>query len=265
MAQWTNRNDRQADARAEYEAIMTTPSPDPTGAFVDAGVIGFVFGEMWRRGVLTPRDRRWITLSCLAADDSAFPIESHVWAALNSGDLTIEEFDEFVLHLATQLGWPKASMLNMHGSLSMIKIAEQRGEAPLDVDFEPWADPVDDGLRRERGETAFREVHGVASPPARTAFRGRAYLDYLYGEVWTRDRWLSRRDRRIVSICCCGAAGVDEETREHLRAALVNVELTFEELQELVVHYAVYVGWPLGRHLDDLLVEAAQAAGAVDA
>ena len=109
MSEWTNRDDRQADARAEYEHIMTTGSPDPTGAYIDAGVIGFVFGEMWRRGVLTPRDRRWITLSCLGADDSAFPIESHVWAALNSGDVTIEEFDEFVLHFATQLGWRRCS------------------------------------------------------------------------------------------------------------------------------------------------------------
>jgi 4-carboxymuconolactone decarboxylase len=48
---------------------------------------------------------------------------------------------------------------------------------------------------------------------------------------------------------------VDSETKEHLRAALVLHELTSEELEELVVHYAVYVGWALGRHLDDLLIE----------
>jgi 4-carboxymuconolactone decarboxylase len=45
------------------------------------------------------------------------------------------------------------------------------------------------------------------------------------------------------------------ETRSHLRAALTNGELTMEELQELVVHFAVYVGWALGRRLDDLLLE----------
>ena len=262
MAEWTNREDRLASARAEYEHIMTTPSPEPTGAYVDAGVIGYVFGEMWRRGVLTPRDRRWITLSCLGADDSAFPIESHVWAALNSGDVTIEEFDEFVLHLATQLGWPKASVLYMYSVQSMLKNAEQRGEQPRNVEFEPWTDPVDDDARRARGETAYREVHGMPAAVARTAFRGNAYLDYLYGEIWTRDKHLTRRDRRIISICCCAAAGVDEETREHLRAALVKGEMTCQELQELVVHYAVYIGWPLGRHLDDMLVEVAAEVGA---
>jgi 4-carboxymuconolactone decarboxylase len=257
MTEWTNSDDRRADARAEYEHVMTTPSPDPSGAYIDAGVIGFVFGEMWRRGVLTPRDRRWITLSCLGASDAAFPIQSHVWAALNSGDVTIEEFDEFVLHFATQLGWPKASVLNMYGTQSMMKIAEDRGEELRPVDFVPWTEPADDGVRRARGEAAYRDVHGVDAPPATTAFGGRASLDYLYGEIWTRDEYLTRRDRRIISICCCGAAGVDEETRAHLRAALGKREMTYEELQELVVHYAVYVGWALGRHLDDLLVAIA--------
>jgi 4-carboxymuconolactone decarboxylase len=38
--------------------------------------------------------------------------------------------------------------------------------------------------------------------------------------------------------------------------------MTYEELQELVVHYAVYVGWALGRHLDDLLVAIAAEFGA---
>jgi 4-carboxymuconolactone decarboxylase len=257
MSEWTNRDDRQADARAEYEKIMTTPSPDPTGAYIDAGVIGFVFGEMWRRGVLTPRDRRFITLSCVAACDAAIPIETHSWAALNSGDLTVEEFDEFVLHLGTQLGWPKASAMNIQMMLSAFKLAEARGDEPQPVDFTPWVDPADDDTRRARGEAAYREVHGRDAPPSATAFRGRAYLDYLYGEVWTRDRYLTRRDRRIISICCCAQLGVDSETREHLRAALATGDMTYEELQELVVHYAVYVGWPLGRHLDDLLVGAA--------
>ncbi len=64
-----------------------------------------------------------------------------------------------------------------------------------------------------------------------------------------------------MSICCAAFAGVEEEVSEHLRAALSMEELTYEELQELVVHYAVYLGWPLGRRLDDLLVAAADELG----
>ena len=74
------------------------------------------------------------------------PIETHSWAAINSGDLTVEEFDEFVLHLGTQLGWPKASAMNMQMMLSAFKLAEQREEQPQPLDFEPWVDPEDDDV-----------------------------------------------------------------------------------------------------------------------
>jgi len=257
VVEWMNRDERQAAAREEYERINTTPSPPVMSAYIDAGVLGYVFGEMWRRGVLTARDRRWITLACVGAMDTAFPIESHVWAALASGDISAEEFDEFVLHFATQMGWPKGSALQMYGMQARAKLAEQRGEPDRPLEFLPWADPVEESRRRAAGEAAYREIHASPPPPAVTAFRGAAYLDFLYGEIWSRDAYLTRRDRRIISICCSAAVGVDEETREHLGAALALGDLTLVELQELVVHYATYVGWPLGRHLDDLLIEVA--------
>src|SRR3954449_6815114 len=139
MTAWATRQERQAIARAEYEPIMTTPSPDPMGAYIEGGVIGFVFGEMWRRGVLTPRDRRWITLTCVGFAGAITPIETHVWAALNSGDISYEEFDEFLLHFGTQAGWPKASAMQMHGMMSMFKIAEESGEQVRTHDHELWA------------------------------------------------------------------------------------------------------------------------------
>jgi 4-carboxymuconolactone decarboxylase len=263
VREWTNRDDRQRDAQAEYEHIMTTPAPPPIGAYIDAGVIGFVFGEMWRRGVLTPRDRRWITLACVGAADAPIPMETHTYAALNSGDVTNEEIDEFLLFFGTQMGWPKGSAMNTHILSAMAKIAEERGEEMQLPRFVPWTDPTDDDVRRVRGETAYADVHGVPSAPARTAFRGRAYLDYLYGEVWTREEFLTRRDRRLVSICCSAELGVDEETTEHLEAALRSDELSYEELQEVVIHVAVYLGWIVARHLDDLLVDAATRTGVI--
>src|SRR3954470_23255469 len=155
MSEWSTRDDRQAVARAEYEHIMATPSPDPMGAFIEAGVIGYVFGEMWRRGVLTPRDRRFITLSCVGAAGTIVPIETHVWAALNSNDLTYAEFDEFVLHFGTQLGWPKASVMSMHGTMAAFRLAGEGGGPLEQHDFEWWAGPDDDETRRERGEAAY--------------------------------------------------------------------------------------------------------------
>lgn len=259
--EFDHREDRQAAARAEYERIMTTPAPDPSGAFIETGVIGYVFGEMWRRGVLTARDRRFITLSCVGAAGAITPIETHVWGALNSDDLTYAEFDEFVLFFGTQLGWPKASVLTMYGMMSAFRLAEERGRSLEEHDYERWTDPTDDATRRNRGIAAYSEVHGAPPPSPTTAFSGDARLDFLYGEIWTRTKHLTRRDRRIVSLCCAVAAGIDDEVTDHLRAALAGEELTYGELQEIVVHVAVYLGWVPGRRFDDLVVRAAREAG----
>lgn len=257
MAEWASREERLAVARAEYEHIMQAASPDPSGAYIESGVIGYVFGEMWRRGVLTPRDRRWITLSCVGAAGAITPIETHIYAALKSGDITYPEFDEFVLHFGTQAGWPKASVMQMYGMMAAFKIAQEVGEEPKPHDYEAWAEPADDGVRRERGVAAYEEIHGAPPPPVWTAFGGRARLDYLYGEVWSRQKYLTRRDRRIISICGAASSTIDEEVSEHLRAALALGEMTRDELEELVVHFAVYLGWNLARRLDDLLVRVA--------
>jgi 4-carboxymuconolactone decarboxylase len=261
VSEWKDRDERQRVAAAEYEHIMTTPAPPPMGAYIDAGVIGFVFGEMWRRGVLTPRDRRWITLACVGVAGAPIPMETHTYAALNSGDVTNDEIDEFLLFFGTQSGWPRGSAMNQWILTAMAKIAEERGEEMQVPRYVPWTDPVDDDVRRTRGEAAYESVHGIAPPPATTAFRGRAYYDYLYGEVWTRDGYLTRRDRRLIAISCSAELGVDEEITDHLEAALRNRELTFEELQEVVMHIAVYLGWPVARHLDDLLVATAERVG----
>jgi 4-carboxymuconolactone decarboxylase len=261
VSEWTDRSDRQRVAQAEYEHIMCSPGPPAISAYIDAGVIGFVFGEMWRRGVLTPRDRRWITLACVGMADADTPMQTHTYAALKSAEVTTDEIDEFLLFFATQAGWPKGSAMLAHILAAIAKVAEEAGEPMTLATFVPWADPVDDDVRRARGEAAYQAVHGAKPPSPRTAFEGVAELDYLYGEIWSRNQHLSRRDRRLIAISCRAAVGIDAETTDELESALRSGDLTFDELQEVVVHIAVYLGWIVARRLDHLLVEAATNTG----
>jgi 4-carboxymuconolactone decarboxylase len=104
---------RTETGRRVYEEVMVSPAPPPMSPFLANGVVDAVFGELWDRPGLSRRDRRWVTLACVAAAAVAEPIRQHVHAALASGDISREEFQEFVLHFAYYAGWPRASALEM--------------------------------------------------------------------------------------------------------------------------------------------------------
>jgi 4-carboxymuconolactone decarboxylase len=249
----TDRDDRTAAAQAEYHEVMTYPGPEPTRPYYDAGVVGFVFGEMWPRPGLSRRERRWVTLSCVAAAGAVIPIQTHVFAAINSRDCTLQEIQEFNLHLATQLGWPRGQVVDQYISEAWARIAPERGEEPVDAEFPRWTEPTSGTERRRRGREAYEEIMLAPPPEAQTIFRGLAFFDYLYGEIWTRPT-LSRRERRIISLCC--AASVDHDTDAQAYAALKSGDLSFEEVQEVVLHFATYEGWLRGARLDDTVVAA---------
>jgi 4-carboxymuconolactone decarboxylase len=76
---------------------------------LDESAIDFVGAEVWARPGLTRKERRWITLTCAAVTGRAGPLRYHLRAALRTGDITLDELREFVLHLAVYAGWPTAS------------------------------------------------------------------------------------------------------------------------------------------------------------
>lgn len=83
----------------------------PDTPFLAVGVVGFVFGHLWNRGVLSRRDRRLIAIGCVATSGSTVPIRTHITTALTSGDLTPAEMDEVVLHVSAYVGLAAAEVL----------------------------------------------------------------------------------------------------------------------------------------------------------
>ena len=104
-------SERTATGRRRYREEMVSDAPPPLTPYLEQGVVDTVFGELWDRPGLSRRDRRFITLACVACAAVDVPIQQHVYAALASGDLTTEEMQEVVLHVAFYAGWPKASAL----------------------------------------------------------------------------------------------------------------------------------------------------------
>ena len=69
--------------------------------------------------------------------------------------------------------------------------------------------------------------------------------EYCWGTVWCSDG-LPRKTRSMLNIAMLTALGKPHELRLHVRGALNN-GLTREELKEVLLHTAVYGGFPAAR------------------
>jgi 4-carboxymuconolactone decarboxylase len=102
---------RLEQGRSGFQDVMVFGGPPPVTAYFEAGILNFVFGEMWMRPGLDQRARRWLTLVGVADSAASVPIRSHVHAAMASGNANRDEMNEFVLQYAIHAGWPKASVV----------------------------------------------------------------------------------------------------------------------------------------------------------
>ncbi len=66
-----------------------------------------LFGDIWKRPGLAPRDRSLITVATLIANGSTEQLVGHLRIAQDNG-LTHDELKEVIIHLAFYAGWPRA-------------------------------------------------------------------------------------------------------------------------------------------------------------
>lgn len=77
-----------------------------------------LFGEVWKRAGLAPRDRSLITVAALVALNRTEQLPYHLVLAVKNG-VTHAELGEIITHLAFYAGWPAAaSALTRFASLS---------------------------------------------------------------------------------------------------------------------------------------------------
>ena len=66
-----------------------------------------LFGEVWKRPQLSPKERSLITVAALITGGNAEQLTYHLQFARDNG-ATEEELIEAITHLAFYAGWPKA-------------------------------------------------------------------------------------------------------------------------------------------------------------
>jgi len=67
-----------------------------------------LFGEVWKRPGLSPRDRSLITVASLIALYRVNELPFHIKKAMENG-ISREELIEVITHLAFYAGWPTAN------------------------------------------------------------------------------------------------------------------------------------------------------------
>lgn len=249
----------QDPADDAYREVMTVRPTVATTPFARAER-DFVFGEVWRRPGLSRRDRRWVTLTCVAAADAPESIEAQVYAALNSGDIDLPAMLEFVLQFAVYCGWPKASRLEMVTAQQWARVQREQGRevTPWPVLANEALGPDDWDDRLARGAEAFAEINLVPAPPPDTPYRHAGILNFVFGHVWLRPD-LSRRERRIITVSCVAIDDAPVPLQSHVTSALHSGDLSRAEMDEIVLQLAVYYGFAKGEALART-VDAAWAA-----
>ncbi len=75
-----------------------------------------LFGDVWAREELSPRDRSLITVAALIANGNTEQLTGHLNRARANG-LSETELAEVIIHLAFYAGWPRA--------MSAVKVARE--------------------------------------------------------------------------------------------------------------------------------------------
>ncbi|HET8911398.1 MAG TPA: carboxymuconolactone decarboxylase family protein [Ktedonobacteraceae bacterium] len=75
-----------------------------------------LFGDVWEREELSPRDRSLITVAALIANGNTEQLTGHLNRAIANG-LSETEIVEVITHLAFYAGWPRA--------MSAIRVAKE--------------------------------------------------------------------------------------------------------------------------------------------
>jgi 4-carboxymuconolactone decarboxylase len=104
---------------------------------------------------------------------------------------------------------------------------------------------MNDQSRYQRGLAKLAEVDGKAGEEvvAPLGDLGRYIVEFAFGDIYSRPG-LSLREREIATVAMLTALGGREpQLRVHIQAAL-NVGLSRQEIEEIIIQTVPYAGFP---------------------
>jgi 4-carboxymuconolactone decarboxylase len=237
-----------------YRSVMMA-DPPAVETPLAAATRDFVIGAVWNRPGLSVRDRRFVTLSCVCAADAVASIDAHIYAALKSGDISIDEMNEFTLQFAVYCGWPKGSQVEMSIRAQWHRIHAEQGIAtpPFAQRFVEDLGRADLHERIAEGARSFEEINLVPAPPQDSPYYFAGILNFVFGHLWQRPG-LTRRERRLITVPCVGVSDAASPIYSHVTSALTSGDITYDEMHELILQFSAYSGVAKAQVLADVAV-----------
>jgi 4-carboxymuconolactone decarboxylase len=220
-AEAQQRNQRMAPS--DMQAI--TP---PLAAYTD----DVLFGDVWKRTELVPRDRSLVTVAALIAGGHTQQMTGHFNRALDNG-VKPAEISAVITHLAFYCGWPRA--------VSAVGVAKDVF-AKRGIATDGLASPARELLAVDPASDAPRAAAVEAQMGGTAPVLARYTNSVLFGDLWRRPD-LAPHDRSLVTIAALIAAGQDDQLAFHIDRGMNN-GLTRTEVSEIITHLAFYAGWP---------------------
>jgi len=189
-----------------------------------------LFGEVWLRKELAPRDRSLITVAALVSTGKTGQIPGHVRRALDNG-VQPGEIGELITHLAFYTGWPNA----ISAVTEVKRVFDERKIGPV---VESKDKPITLEAAAEAARAAAVNSSVAPTAPALADLTNRV----LFGDLWRRTE-LAPRDRSLVTMAALIAIGQPEQLPFHANRAMDN-GLSRAEAAEVATHLGFYAGWP---------------------
>lgn len=112
-----------------------------------------------------------------------------------------------------------------------------------------------DELRR-KGLAKMNDVYGWEMPNIEGDPFFDLTVDHLFGTIWSKPG-LSMRDKRLMTLSVVTALGLQDLAEVQVNAALLNGELSEDELKDVAIFLTQYVGFPLGSGLNGTISKVA--------
>jgi 4-carboxymuconolactone decarboxylase len=211
-------------------------TPGPSGALQQRIAPGLaaltddvLFGDVWKRPQLSPRDRSLVTLSVLIATGKPAQLAGHLGRALDNGVQPVEA-SALLAHLAIYCGWPAAvSALDVYDQVYTARKVDTTALRAM-------------GPRLPAAAAAASRNRPMTDDLATVATKfAQLTNDVVFGTLW-EGRDLAPRDRSLVTIAALAAMGDDAQLDPYLRRGL-DSGLTRDQIAEALTHLGFYAGW----------------------